>query len=78
MSTVVEGIVWLVELESCKVVNEDKGLVKLQLKLSRRRQNNSSQMDGRGGNGFCKQNVDKTNSVFCTTVESGVKKSTYR
>ena len=76
-STVVEGILRLVDLESCKTVDEDKVLVKRHLKLSRRRQKNSSKMDGREGNRFCKRNVDKTNSGFCTIVESGVKTSNY-
>ena len=62
MSTVVEGILRLVELESSKTADEDEVLVKRQLKLSRRRQRDSSKMDGREGNRFCKRNVDKTNS----------------
>jgi hypothetical protein len=77
MSTVVEGILRLVELESSKTVDEDEVLVKRQLKLSRRMQKDSSKMDGREGNKFCKRNVDKTNSVFCTIVGSGVKTSNY-
>jgi hypothetical protein len=68
----------LVEADSCKTAAEDKVLVKRQLKLSRRRQKDSSKMDGREGNRFCRRNVEKTNSVFCTIVGSGVKTSNYR
>jgi hypothetical protein len=63
MSTVVKGILRLVELECCKAVAEDKVLVKRQLKLSRRRQKDSSRMDRRKRNRFCKWNVGRTNSV---------------
>jgi len=64
MSTVVKGIPRLVELESCKIVAEDKVLVKRQLKLSRRRQKDS-RMDrtDKERNRFSKRNVGKTNSV---------------
>lgn len=59
-------------------MDEDKVLVKRQLKLSRRREKESSKMDGREGYSFCKRNVDKTNSVFCRIVRSGVKTSNYK